>query len=164
MFVFYLNFFILFPLKINMVDLFVYGTLQFPEVVFALTGKSFDSLDAVLKDHKVYQISPPKGQEGMCPAAIPEKGSVVYGKILFDVDNHSMEIIDFFESDDYEKQELEVESREKNYKALVYIWKDFLKDRLKKHWNKEEFEKNYLEDCLKKTIPEILEEYKKSLL
>ena len=141
-----------------MKNIFVYGTLQFPEIVFALTGKNFNSKKAVLKDHKVYQIDP-GDKKGMCPAAIPEKGSFIEGRILFDVDEESFNKIDFFESDNYTKQELIIEAENKEFKALVFVWKDSLIGELKGQWDKDEFKKNYLDNCLKKTIPEVLEEY-----
>ena len=141
-----------------MKDIFVYGTLQFHEVVSALTGKNFNSKKAVLKDHKIYQIDP-RDKTGMCPAAIPEKGSFIEGRILFDVDEESFNKIDFFESNKYTKQELIVEAENKEFKALVFVWKDSLKAELKGPWSKEEFEKKYLDNCLKNTIPEVLKKY-----
>lgn len=139
-----------------MTDIFVYGTLQFPEIVFALTGKNFKTKEAVLENYAIYKID---SEEGMCPAIIPEKGSSVQGKILFDIDSESMNIIDFFEGDNYEKKKLLVESEKRNFEVLVYVWKENLKHFLKGPWSKEEFEKNYIENCLNYTIPRVLKEY-----
>ena len=144
-----------------MTNLFVYGTLQFPQVVKKLTNKNFKSKQAILKDHKIYQIDPADKDE-MCPAIIPEKNSIVEGKILFDVDDKSLDIINFFESDKYAREILTIQTKDnQTHKALVFVWKNYLKEELKGKWDIKKFEKNYLNDCLKNTLPQVIKEYKK---
>ncbi|MEF2175157.1 MAG: gamma-glutamylcyclotransferase family protein [Candidatus Absconditabacteria bacterium] len=83
-----------------MTNLFVYGTLMYPEIVFALTGKYFRSQEAILSNYKRYAIrygnitSP-------YPGIIPFNNSLVHGNILFDVDEYSLQILDFFEDSEY---------------------------------------------------------------
>ncbi len=142
-----------------MVNLFVYGTLLFPEVVFALTGKKFKTKNAILLDYKRYKIFD-QHISRKYPAIIESKSSVVKGKILFDIDEESLKILDFFEDKEYEKKTVIVQSDNKTFETIVYVWKNEFKNKLKSKWSEEEFKKKHLYNYINKTIPKILSEYK----
>lgn len=109
--------------------LFVYGTLLFPEMVFAVTGKQFCTLPAVLEGrqrHKVYE----EGQELLYPALQRTEGQKVDGKLLFDVDADSLHKIGEFEGDTYHLQVVTVLAEDIQYHAFVYAWKESGKQQL----------------------------------
>lgn len=144
-----------------MVNLFVYGTLMFTEVVKALTKKEFVVNDAVLRGYNRYQANGPNGADPY-PAIIKETGAVVKGKVLFDVDVKSLKIIDFFESFEdtkYQKIKVLVEACKEKIQAFVYVWTDENRKYLTVPWDPEKFRILELEDFLK-TIHEVLEAYK----
>ena len=139
-------------------NFFVYGTLLFPEIIFALTKKQFKNQDAVLKDYKrckIFDNNTPRAY----PAILKSIGNNVNGKIIFDVDKKSAKILDFFEDVDYEKKILTVQSGNKNFKVIIYVWKNEHKYKLKSEWDEEEFKKKYLDLYANKKIPKILSEY-----
>jgi len=78
-----------------MTDIFVYGTLMFPDVVRALTGREFTMADAVLDGFARYAWN--DREEPKVPGIIPEPGNSVAGKLLKSVDPASLEILDRFE-------------------------------------------------------------------
>ena len=136
-------------------NVFVYGTLIFPEIVFSLTNKKFLMKDAILKGYKRFKVNDPhREQKG--PALIEEKGGEVRGKILFDVDKDTIKILDKFEGESYEKKKVFVSVNGKKVEAIVYLGTNFNKDFLHGEWSEEEFKQKHLDFYLKKRIPEIL--------
>jgi len=136
-------------------NIFVYGTLMLPEIVFALTKKNFVMKDATLKGYKRFKVNDPnRKQKG--PIIIEQKNSGVIGKILLDVDEDSIKILDKFESPSYEKRKVFVNAGAEKIEAIVYVGSNFNKEFLYDAWNEEEFKQKYLEFYLKKRIPKIL--------
>jgi hypothetical protein len=60
-------------------NLFVYGTLTLPEVLFAVTGKHFSERNAQLKDHKKFCVVE-DGIKLTYSGIIPQNGGIVEGK------------------------------------------------------------------------------------
>lgn len=143
-----------------MKNIFVYGTLLFPEILEKLTCKTFKSKEGYLNDFKSYQIFdnhiPRK-----YPAIITSRGDKVEGKIVFDLDKESLNILDYFEDEKYEPKILKAYSQSgEEYQVLVYVWKDEFKDMLKGDWDIDYFKDNYLPIYLNEIIPKVLREYK----
>ena len=141
-----------------MANIFVYGTLIFPEVVLKLTGKSFQTKDAILKGYKrckIFDQHTPRRY----PAIIESNNDFVKGKILFDVDEESLKVLDFFEDNDYIRKEEIVFIGKKEFLTYVYVWNPKLKEKLMKKWSPEEFQQKHLRDYLEKVIPEYLYKY-----
>ena len=141
-----------------MQNLFVYGTLLFPELVYALTQKSYKSTPALLKDYQVTEIfdgAIPRSY----PALTPMLGAEAKGKLLFDVDEKALGILDSYEGDEYEKITINLPVDGANYQAITYAWIGTGDEELKGDWNPNEFESNHLSYYLNEVVPEVLEEY-----
>lgn len=142
-----------------MKNIFVYGTLIFPEIVFALTGKNFKTQNATLEGYRRYKIFDDNIPRRY-PAIAESEGHKVEGKILFEVDEESLKILDFFEEEDYFRKELTVlTDNDRKVSAFVYLWNSELKEKLKSDWSPEEFEKEHLQEYVLEVIPKVLDEY-----
>ncbi len=131
-------------------NLFVCGTLMIPELLYALTKKRFKMVDAVLEDHKRLRI-----RKKSYPALIPSKGDSVQGKLIFDLEEDDLKILDFYEDDEYIRKEIEIADQT----ADVYIYnasREVLKER---DWSEVYFRLKHLDFHLRVIIPEIMEEY-----
>jgi len=137
---------------------FVYGTLLFPEIVFALTKKHFTEKPAILRGYKRYKISDPQRRR-YGPAIIPNKNGVVKGKVLFDIDEHSLNILTKWERE-YVQMDVIVEVGKEKIKTFAYVGKKFKKRHLYKEWDEQEFKEKYLNLYLQKIIPEFLSHLK----
>lgn len=143
-----------------MTNLFVYWTLMYPEIVFSLTWKNFRSQEAILYNYKRYavkywDISKPY------PWICPKNNSSVSWYILFDLDDNSLKILDFFEDSEYYRKNEIVIFDWKIINVLVYIWHDSLNKHLFGDWDMTKFENNHLEYYINTKIPIILNNYYK---
>lgn len=130
-----------------MTNLFVYGTLTFPEVVFALVGKNFKSKPAQLTDYFVVSLS------GLaCPGLIAQKGSVAKGLVLVDVDKKSLQAIDDWEHEGYVTKQVSVLCEGKKIIATAYVWIHPI-DKITS-WDKDKFRNHSLDRYLEIEIPE----------
>ncbi|CAM6085046.1 unnamed protein product [Calypogeia fissa] len=134
-------------------NVFVYGSLLAPEVLTALLDRNPPSSPAVVKDFHRYSI---KGH--VYPAVLPVKGSEVIGKVLFDLTDKELEVLDEFEDVDYFKKTVEptlLDTKELNIsiasplKANMYVWANSQDKNLYGDWDYEvfvhaSFKSNYL--------------------
>ena len=137
-----------------MQHIFVYGSLLFPEITKKLTEKSFKTLPATLQGYKMYCV---KGCD--YPAIFQQKDAVTNGLLLKNVDDLSLDIISFYEGDEYEKRQVSVNSDGKSATALTFVWvnkNDLLDD---EDWDLQHFEKTSLEYYLNEVITQTLEEF-----
>lgn len=114
----------------SMADLFVYGTLMFPEVVKELTGNEFITKKAAIAGYVRYGIN------GI-PGIIKKKKSKVTGKLLLDVDNESLNKITFFEGKEYDLNQV---ITLQNKVVKTFIWNSQIETKIE--WIPEEFERN----------------------
>ncbi len=131
-------------------NLFVYGTLLIPELLYALTKKRFKMVDAVLEDHKRLRI-----RQKSYPALIPSMGDSVEGKIILDVEEDDLKIFDFYEDGEFIRKEVVISGMT----TEVYLFnanRDLLKER---DWSEVYFRLKHLDFHLNRIIPEIMEEY-----
>lgn len=142
-----------------MANVFVYGTLIFPEVVFGLTNKNFKSRTAILTGYQRFKIFDNEISRSY-PAITKKPNKTVEGKILFDVDEESLKILDFFEDSDYIRKEVLVSFDNQKTTAFVYVWNPKFEDQLKLNWSSEEFKKKHLQYYVSEVIPRVLEEYR----
>lgn len=142
-----------------MANVFVYGTLIFPEVVFGLTNKNFKSRSAILTGYQRFKIFDNEISRSY-PAITKKPNKKVEGKILFDVDEESLKILDFFEDSDYIRKELTVSFENQKTTAFVYVWNPKFEDQLKLDWSSEEFKEKHLRYYVSEVIPRVLEEYR----
>ncbi len=153
-------------------NIFVYGSLMFPEVVKGLTGKQIEMKDAILKGYKRYKIYDTNGEVRNYPAIRKTEGEFVQGKILLDVDEDSLKVLDYFEDVGYKRIKEMVSINSNMIKVEVYVWpeesdksKIELVGELKESWGSaeiEEFEEKHLAYFLGELIPDTLKEYKKA--
>lgn len=137
-----------------MQHLFVYGSLLFPDLVTALTGKQFYSIPATLKGYRRCRV-----KDCDYPAIIETPGARVEGKIIENVDDRSMQLLTFFEGDDYTKQLVTVSLQGKKMKATTFVWitdKAFLEEA---DWKEAEFERQSLPFYLREVAPETRAEF-----
>ena len=81
-----------------MENLFTYGTLIFPEIMTAVTGRTFRSVESSIDDYKAYKV---RGQ--VFPGAVSSAGDSLSGRVYFDLDPVSSQILDIFEGDLYDR-------------------------------------------------------------
>ncbi|MCE4565989.1 gamma-glutamylcyclotransferase [Maribellus sp. CM-23] len=133
-----------------MQQVFVYGSLLFSEVVQALTGTSFPTQEAILHNFKRLAVS-----EADYPAVFPSKGSKVKGKLLQNVDRRSLEILKFYEGDEYECISTAIHVKNKRTEALVFVWKGDAK-LLNGNWDEKQFQETSLETYIQEIATETL--------
>jgi gamma-glutamylcyclotransferase (GGCT)/AIG2-like uncharacterized protein YtfP len=121
--------------------LFCYGTLQFPEVLSAVTGCHLVGDRAVLDDYACYLIKG-KTYPGITPAYETSVEGVVYngiGEVHF-------RKLDRFEGDLYERVRVCATDMEGNpLQAWAYVIRDANQDQLTRMpWSREDFELEHL--------------------
>ncbi len=77
-----------------MINIFAYGTLMFPKLVYALTGKHFRSEDAHIENYIRYKVITPNSSEEH-PAIIEKSSSIANGKVLYNIDDQSFNLLIF---------------------------------------------------------------------
>ena len=138
----------------EMQNIFVYGTLQSPELMHKLTGRTFQSHPAVLKGYKRFCI-----RDADYPAIIQNENSSTEGLLFKNVDNQSLELLSYYEGLQYGKRKVWVLSDNKITKAIAFIWvadSNYLENRI---WDFKNFEKNHLPDYLDFVIPATLNDF-----
>lgn len=134
-------------------NLFVYGTLTFPEVVFALTGQKFASKRAELIGYRVAKL---KGKK--FPGLIKNEDSIAKGLLFMDLDAESFEIISKWEDPKFSLINVDVLCSGDTKKVKTFIWKG--DDVAREDWDREEFKKNYLSEYVNYDIPSFLQTIK----
>ncbi len=135
---------------------------MFPELVYPLTQKVFKTEDAVIENYIRYKVNSINGAEEY-PVIIEKNNHNVKGKILFGVDDESLKIIDFYEGDEYKRIVKPIIIDGKTIEAFVYVWNspDPIIGNL--YWDENDFQMNYLNLYKENIIPEIREEYLRSI-
>jgi gamma-glutamylcyclotransferase (GGCT)/AIG2-like uncharacterized protein YtfP len=126
-------------------NIFTYGTLMIPEVMVAVTTRKFRSIDAILKGYARFTV---KGES--YPGIVPATGAATEGIIYFDVDEWSLERLDAFEGDLYQRIQIQAETKEKEIlKADTYVIKPKFRSNLSSlEWNIKEFAQKHLKTFL----------------
>jgi gamma-glutamylcyclotransferase (GGCT)/AIG2-like uncharacterized protein YtfP len=126
-------------------NIFTYGTLMIPEVMAAVTTREFRSIDAILKGYARFTV---KGES--YPGIIPATDAVTEGIIYFDVDKLSLERLDAFEGDLYQRIQIMAETKEKEtLNADTYVIKPKFRSYLSSlEWNIKEFAQKHLKTFL----------------
>ncbi|MBN2636088.1 MAG: gamma-glutamylcyclotransferase [Prolixibacteraceae bacterium] len=137
-----------------MESLFVYGTLCFSEITEKLTGKHFKTECAVLKGYRRRRVA---GAD--YPAIVVDSQSEVDGIILKDVDKRSMEIISFYEGEDYSIERLKVTINSQLIEVNVFVWNSAISELQNEDWDGEYFMKNSFSVYIKEIIPATLNEF-----
>ena len=139
-------------------NIFVYGTLMYPEILKVLTWKKFKMKDAILPWYKRYGVLEWDKYKAY-PAITYSPKDRVQGKLLTNISFKNQSIFDFFEGPEYWVQKVGVIVWENIIFAKVYIRKDDIHT-LWGDWNIQEFENKYLNIYVKEKIPLIMKDYK----
>ena len=84
---------------------FTYGTLMFPEVWQAVVGREFAAVEGAAAGFAIFRV-----QDAVFPGIrAAGDGDAVRGVVYLDVDAASLERLDVFEDDFYERQALWIE-------------------------------------------------------
>ena len=123
-------------------NIFAYGTLMIPSVIVAVTGRHFPFQKAILRDYARFTV---KGES--YPGIIPVTDAITEGIIYFNVNEFSLEQLDIFEGDLYERTRVRVETQEKEmHNAQAYVIRSkYLGYLSLKAWDVKEFIKKDLE-------------------
>ncbi len=102
--------------------LFVYGTLQEPEVRRAITGETHACVAAVLEDHESFAV---RGKD--YPAVVEKSGSAVAGRLVLGVKRRALDALDRYEGEGYRMTGVRVTVTEGEFKgslvgAVAYLW------------------------------------------
>ncbi len=81
--------------------IFAYGSLGFPGILLALTGRRFSSRSAVLEGFARYCV---RGESH--PGIVPVPGARTAGVLYSGVDHRSLALLDRFEGDLYKRREV----------------------------------------------------------
>ena len=122
-------------------SVFTYGTLEIPTVMEAVTGRSFDSVEATADDYARYLL---KGR--IYPGMTPDSGQKTSGRVYFEVDEQSLVLLDQFEDEWYARQLIPVHTAAGRWvKAYAYIIESKDKDKLTANpWMKDTFAEKHL--------------------
>jgi gamma-glutamylcyclotransferase (GGCT)/AIG2-like uncharacterized protein YtfP len=95
--------------------LFVYGTLLFDEVLEPLLGRLPASRPAKLEDHEARRLP------GVpWPGLIEHHGGIVEGRLLVDLEDHEVMVLDEYEDDYYELVAVVVSVGQTRLEATTY--------------------------------------------
>ena len=104
--------------------LFCYGTLQVPEVIKAVTGRTYPKNPAVLAGYAIYKV-----KDTEYPGIIRARDRETAGLVYEDVSQNDLAVLDLFEGNFYTRKLLEVRfSDDDKAKAWVYVISDRHKD------------------------------------
>ena len=122
-------------------SIFTYGTLEFPDIMEAVTGRSFDSVEATADGYARYLL---KGR--IYPGMTPVSGHKTSGRVYFEVDERSLVLLDQFEDECYMRQLILIQTAAGKWvKAYAYIIESKDKDRLTADpWDKDTFAEKHL--------------------
>ena len=127
-------------------NIFAYGTLMISEIMYAVTNREFRFTDATLRGYVRFTV---KGES--YPGIIPAADAVTIGIIYVGVDEWSLERLDAFEGDLYQRTPVRVETEKEDVlNAETYVIKPRYKSCLSsKEWNAKEFARKHLAPFLK---------------
>jgi gamma-glutamylcyclotransferase (GGCT)/AIG2-like uncharacterized protein YtfP len=97
---------------------FTYGTWMFPEVWQAVVGRSFQTNEGAVAGFEVFRV-----RDAVFPGIIEATGGcVVRGVVYLDVDSGSLERLDRFEDDFYERRSIPIDCSDgQQRKAETYV-------------------------------------------
>ncbi|MFO7554877.1 MAG: gamma-glutamylcyclotransferase family protein [Desulfobacterales bacterium] len=126
-------------------NIFAYGTLMIPGVMYAVTARKFRFEKAILRGYARFTV---KGES--YPGIIPATDAVTKGIIYFYVDEGSLERLDQFEGGLYQRTPVTVETEKRKIRdAETYVIKPEYRGCLSsKKWNVTEFSQKHLKTFL----------------
>ncbi len=122
-------------------NIFAYGTLMIPEVMYAVTTREFLFKNAMLRGYARFTV---KGES--YPGIIPVTDATTEGIIYFNVDKLSLARLDAFEGDLYQRTPVRMETeKDEILNAETYVIRPEYRGYLSsKEWNVKEFNQKHL--------------------
>jgi gamma-glutamylcyclotransferase (GGCT)/AIG2-like uncharacterized protein YtfP len=119
-------------------NIFTYGSLMFPAVMTAVTGREFLSRKARVKNYARFKLT---GES--YPGLTPLEGAVTEGVLYLNIDALSVRRLDDFEGELYERKEISADPLDgESLIAHAYVIKAQHRDRLSSApWDPIHFEK-----------------------
>ena len=129
--------------------LFCYGTLEIPEIMRAVTGANFDCQPAVLPNYARFQV-----RQAEYPGIVAEPDSETVGTLFTGIDEKTIEMLDAYEGDLYERANVMVQTREGGeVEAVAYVVPDRNKHHLTRQpWNRGAFRQQHYSQYLKELV------------
>ncbi|KAF3781012.1 AIG2-like protein [Nymphaea thermarum] len=126
-------------------NVFVYGTLLADEVVHVLLKRVPDSAPAILPNYHRYSI-----KNRVYPAILPVDKIEVIGKVLFEITDPELRILDEFEDFEYERNVVEVSLVESSeiVQAYAYVWRNKSDPDLYGDWDLKEWKEKHIDNYL----------------
>ncbi|KAF8097540.1 hypothetical protein N665_0286s0049 [Sinapis alba] len=120
-------------------DLFVYGSLQDPQVVYVLLNRVPDNISAVLSGFHRFRI-----KNRLYPTILPDSTGEVTGKVLKGVTDDERQLLDEFEDVEYDRKAVEVVLTDTSEKLQVgtYVWRNKNDPDLYGEWDFEEWKRD----------------------
>jgi len=138
-----------------MYNVFVYGSLLFREMVEKLCGKTVEMKQASLPGYKRYAV---EGAD--YPAIVKNETSQVEGKLILNLNKEDLNILTFYEGDEYESTPVKVQTESGEIiPALAYTWIAGSEKLLNFDWYAERFKEEALEFYINKIIPQTIKEF-----
>ncbi|WP_045031647.1 gamma-glutamylcyclotransferase family protein [Draconibacterium sediminis] len=137
-----------------MMNVFVYGSLLFPEIADGLCGQKLKSENATLNGYARFAL---KGAD--YPAIIKKDNFTVKGKVLRNLDENAIYLLTFYEGDEYGMVPVKVETNSGIINAVAFVWmagNEFLEDF---DWDEDKFESESLAFYRDEIVPATRAEY-----
>lgn len=127
-------------------SVFTYGTLQFPEVMQAVTGLDQKPVVATLSGYQRFKI-----KERTFPGLIEKENTITDGMLYRDLDKTAIQKLDQFEDVMYQRCFVDVQVNNETEQAFVYVTqKEYEGCLLDQEWSLDEFKRKYLKLYLKR--------------
>lgn len=126
--------------------IFVYGTLQFPEIMAAVAGAHFTGTAATLDGYRRYAVA-----DAPFPGIAPDPRGRVDGLVYAGLDGAALERVDDFEGEPYRRETVAVRAEDgRTVAADTYVirpdWRSILLDRA---WDAEAFARQWHDHYLR---------------
>ena len=127
-------------------NIFTYGSLTFPEVMRKVVGRDFKADGAELNGYARFRI-----KDESYPGLIPFPDISTDGVVYFDVDDATVERLDRFEGDMYERVDVTVLTEDNGWvDAETYVLRPRARKRLSAEpWDEYEFGKHHLAEFMR---------------
>ncbi len=121
-------------------NVFTYGTLQVPAVMFAVTGRRFTATPAVLPCYRRLNIA---GKT--YPGIIEDESAETCGRLYSDIDQAALVLLDKFEDVLYSRRAVQVIVDGEVIPACTYVVNHKYRDMLgTEEWDLHDFEERHL--------------------
>jgi hypothetical protein len=138
---------------VSLHHLYAYGTLQVPEVLQQVIGRSVAGRPAVLEGYARYRL-----RNQVYPGIVEHPGGHVTGLLYSGIDAHELERLDAYEGPLYERRSLTLRVDGEQIEATGYVLRIEHRRLLSNHpWELGAFSRDHLTDYLKVVPHELAE-------